>query len=114
MSTGKSVLLQNRITAYECPTSFPHSGVMRSFFTGYGVPDRIRTYDLRLRKPTLYPAELRVHVNLIIEHNRGNFNMTTLKKLDSNLRHDLILMYEVYVFSWPRHNYNIKLALKCL
>jgi hypothetical protein len=26
-----------------------------------GVPDRIRTYDLRLRKPTLYPAELRVH-----------------------------------------------------
>ena len=27
---------------------------------GIGVPDRIRTYDLRLRKPTLYPAELRV------------------------------------------------------
>ena len=26
-----------------------------------GVPDRVRTYDLRLRKPTLYPAELRVH-----------------------------------------------------
>jgi uncharacterized membrane protein YphA (DoxX/SURF4 family) len=25
-----------------------------------GTPDRIRTYDLRLRKPTLYPAELRV------------------------------------------------------
>ena len=25
-----------------------------------GAPDRIRTYDLRLRKPTLYPAELRV------------------------------------------------------
>ena len=29
----------------------------------YGVPDRIRTYDLRLRKPTLYPAELRVLVS---------------------------------------------------
>lgn len=29
-----------------------------SFF--YGTPDRIRTYGLRLRKPTLYPAELRV------------------------------------------------------
>ncbi len=27
-----------------------------------GTPDRIRTYDLWLRKPTLYPAELRVHV----------------------------------------------------
>ena len=26
-----------------------------------GTPDRIRTYGLRLRKPTLYPAELRVH-----------------------------------------------------
>ncbi len=28
-----------------------------------GVPDRIRTYDLRLRKPTLYPAELRVLIS---------------------------------------------------
>ena len=27
-----------------------------------GTPDRIRTYDLWLRKPTLYPAELRVLV----------------------------------------------------
>ncbi len=27
-----------------------------------GTPDRIRTYGLRLRKPTLYPAELRVHM----------------------------------------------------
>ena len=27
-----------------------------------GTPGRIRTYDLWLRKPTLYPAELRVHV----------------------------------------------------
>lgn len=24
-----------------------------------GAPDRIRTCDLRLRRPTLYPAELR-------------------------------------------------------
>ncbi len=29
-----------------------------------GVPDRIRTYDLRLRKPTLYPAELRVLIEV--------------------------------------------------
>ena len=28
----------------------------------FGTPDRIRTYGLRLRKPTLYPAELRVHM----------------------------------------------------
>ena len=28
----------------------------------FGTPDRIRTYDLWLRKPTLYPAELRVHI----------------------------------------------------
>jgi hypothetical protein len=26
----------------------------------FGTPGRIRTYDLWLRKPTLYPAELRV------------------------------------------------------
>ena len=27
----------------------------------FGTPGKIRTYDLWLRKPTLYPAELRVH-----------------------------------------------------
>ena len=27
------------------------------------MPDRIRTYDLLLRKQTLYPAELRAHTN---------------------------------------------------
>jgi hypothetical protein len=42
----------------------------RGFY--FGVPDRIRTYDLRLRKPTLYPAELRVHV--VFTNNRGNFS----------------------------------------
>jgi hypothetical protein len=30
----------------------------------FGTPGRIRTYDLWLRKPTLYPAELRVLVLL--------------------------------------------------
>ena len=29
-----------------------------------GAPDRIRTYDLRLRRATLYPAELRVRGTL--------------------------------------------------
>ena len=27
-----------------------------------GTPDRIRTYDLWYRKPTLYPAELRARI----------------------------------------------------
>lgn len=31
----------------------------------FGVPDRIRTYDLQYRKLTLYPAELRVHNQFI-------------------------------------------------
>ena len=35
-----------------------------SFFH-FGMPDRIRTYDLLLRKQTLYPAELRVLIILI-------------------------------------------------
>ena len=29
-----------------------------------GAPDRIRTYDLLLRRQSLYPAELRVHISL--------------------------------------------------
>ena len=31
------------------------------------MPDRIRTYDLLLRKQTLYPAELRAHVDIFIK-----------------------------------------------
>ena len=27
----------------------------------YGTPGRIRTYDLRIRSPLLYPAELQAH-----------------------------------------------------
>ena len=36
-----------------------------------GTPDRIRTYDLWFRKPTLYPAELRALTNFtsILYHN---------------------------------------------
>ena len=33
---------------------------MTSYFLG--APDTIRTYGLWLRKPTLYPAELRVRI----------------------------------------------------
>ena len=32
-----------------------------ALFLFYGTPDRIWTYDLLLRKQTLYPAELRAH-----------------------------------------------------
>lgn len=39
----------------------------------FGTPDRIRTYGLRLRKPTLYPAELRVHKICLLKNNRRIF-----------------------------------------
>ena len=31
-----------------------------------GAPDRSRTCDLRLRRPTLYPTELRAHNRLLL------------------------------------------------
>ena len=34
--------------------------------TKNGVPDRTRTYDLRIRNPLLYPAELRALTTIII------------------------------------------------
>jgi hypothetical protein len=44
---------------------------MRSLYLCFGTRGRIRTYDLRLRKPTLYPAELHAH-------NRGDYIINTL------------------------------------
>ena len=35
------------------------------FITKYGMPDTIRTYDLQLRKLTLYPTELRAHMWIV-------------------------------------------------
>ena len=35
-----------------------------------GTPDRIRTYDPRLRRPLLYPAELRAHVVIIEQQDK--------------------------------------------
>ena len=35
------------------------SQAARATYRCYGAPDRIRTCDLRLRRPTLYPTELR-------------------------------------------------------
>jgi hypothetical protein len=58
----------------------------------FGTPGRIRTYDLWLRKPTLYPAELRVH----------------------NTRHALILIrFETYGFGHvprPRNFLTVSIA----
>ncbi len=35
---------------------------LKNFVTSpIGTPDRARTYNLRLRRPTLYPVELRAH-----------------------------------------------------
>ena len=46
----------------------------------FGTPDRVRTYDLRLRKPTLYPAELRARVSESItnfrKQNRFRFSQS--------------------------------------
>ena len=33
----------------------------------YGAPDRVRTYNLRIRSPLLYPVELRTH-NRLLKH----------------------------------------------
>ena len=38
----------------------------------YGTPDRIRTYDLLLRKQTLYPAELRVQMWILFKSEDSN------------------------------------------
>ena len=35
------------------------------FNSKYGMPDTIRTYDLQLRKLTLYPTELRAHMWIV-------------------------------------------------
>jgi hypothetical protein len=40
------------------------ANVIRSF---YGAPGGIRTHDLWLRRPTLYPAELRAHFHCGLE-----------------------------------------------
>ena len=39
-----------------------------------GTPGRIRTCDLRIRSPTLYPAELRAHLKLNISKKIKLFN----------------------------------------
>lgn len=48
-----------------------HAGLRESYLLG-GAPDTIRTCGLRLRRATLYPAELRVPA-LLTQCLRGNF-----------------------------------------
>ncbi len=52
--------LRSLVHAVRETISIITKNALRRFFFS-GAPDRIRTYDLSLRKRTLYPAELRVH-----------------------------------------------------
>lgn len=42
------------------------------FYNCFGAPGRIRTYDLRLRSPLLYPAELQGQVEYTYGAGEGN------------------------------------------
>ena len=42
-----------------------------TLFPAFGAPGAIRTRDLWLRRPTLYPAELRARVLRMGEQNNG-------------------------------------------
>ena len=54
---AKSCFGSNRLGPVPFFGPSPEEG--SSALAGYGVPERIRTSDLRFRKPLLYPAELR-------------------------------------------------------
>ena len=57
------LILTNADELAEGPPCALASAWAMAFLGGlYGAPDRIRTCDLRLRRPTLYPAELRARV----------------------------------------------------
>jgi hypothetical protein len=59
----------NRAPEYDAPQATENT----HFFLLVGAPDRIRTCDLCLRRATLYPAELRVHLlTLAYEWEAGN------------------------------------------
>ena len=64
VSPGAAGLGSNR-RGFHLPSDTPHQkrppcgGLSR-----YGAPERIRTSDTRLRKPVLYPAELRALIAL--------------------------------------------------
>ena len=47
----------------------------------FGTPDRIRTCDLRLRRPLLYPAELRAHTYMCCHGAGVNIPLVTLQRV---------------------------------
>tara|TARA_Y100001970_G_scaffold288439_1_gene415735 strand:- start:688 stop:945 length:258 start_codon:yes stop_codon:yes gene_type:complete len=58
------VTAKKTLTAAQAKLTF---GLLKKFIISslYGTPDRIRTYDPRLRRPLLYPAELPEHNHII-------------------------------------------------
>ena len=51
----------NQIRQFHLLQSYNISKNGLAAFQIYGTPGRIRTYDLRIRSPLLYPAELQAH-----------------------------------------------------
>ena len=49
---------------------------------GYGAPDRIRTCDLRLRRPTLYPLSYRREATIIRAHARVDLRHLVLRSME--------------------------------
>ena len=47
--------------------------IIRLFTTSFGAPSRIRTWDLRLRRPLLYPTELRAPEGQMARSVRAGF-----------------------------------------
>ena len=57
--TGTSMRSEVRIPAFR-----PIKSPRKEGFLLVGAPERIRTSDLRLRRPTLYPTELRAQIQI--------------------------------------------------
>ena len=53
---------------------------IRLFGSNYGMPDTIRTYDLQLRKLTLYPTELRAHMWIVPIKDKLLFHRSKIKR----------------------------------
>ena len=53
-----------------------------------GDPGRIRTSDLRFRKPSLYPSELQGHSDILQE-----FRMAERHRLDRAMSHDKLVLH---------------------
>ena len=65
--------------------SFQDFFLARAIQKKFGTPGRIRTFDLRFRKPSLYPAELREHEG-ILPQGGGFEKKSSQKAADSQAR----------------------------